>query len=205
MVALYSQAKCWLSRNNIEHMLKSLNHILSKLEKQHQWEGPKQFQDLVKCWAQVVGANIAQQTRPYSISRDVLYVATSSSVWAQELKFKRRFILKQLNAQLAIQLVDIRFSTAQWQRNQKRVEESDLQPPSWQDHPSHLGETVPLSPIESTPASEDPLSTYQHWVQLMQMRSQKLPLCSECQCPTPQGEIQRWGVCCLCAAKHWQS
>jgi len=185
-------------------MFKSLNHILSKLEQQAQWEGPRQFQRLLQFWPQIVGPTVAQQTRPYSISRDVLYVATSGSVWAQELKFKRRFILKKLNAQLTIQLVDIRFSTAHWERNQGTNEVSE-QSPSWQEHPSHLVATVPLSPIEPTTAIEDPHSAYQHWVKLVQTRSQQLPLCPKCQCPTPRGELQRWGICCLCAAKHWQT
>ncbi|NET59658.1 MAG: DUF721 domain-containing protein [Symploca sp. SIO2E6] len=186
-------------------MLKSLNHILCKLEEQPEWEGLKQFQRLVNCWRQVVGATVAQQTQPYSISRDILYVATSSSVWAQELQFKRRFILKKLNAQLTIQLVDIRFSTAQWKKNNRSNEVSELQSSSWQEHPSYLAETVSVSPIESTAAVEDPHSAYQRWVKLMQTRSQQLPWCPECQCPTPPGELQRWGICCLCAAKRWQS
>ncbi|NEP61925.1 MAG: DUF721 domain-containing protein [Symploca sp. SIO2G7] len=182
-------------------MFKSLNHILSKLEKQPQWEGLRQFQRLVTCWQQVVGATVAQQTRPYSISRDVLYVATSSSVWAQELKFQRRLILKKLNTELTMQLVDIRFSTAQWEKNQETDEVLKSQSLSWQEHPSYFVETVSLSTV----AIEEPHSAAQHWIKLLQMRSQQLPLCPNCQCPTPQGELQRWGICCLCAAKNWQS
>ncbi len=186
-------------------MFKSLNDILSKLEKQSQWKSVKQFQRLSKCWSEIVGATVAQQTRPYSISRDVLYVATSTPVWAQELKFKRRFILKKLNIQLGMQLVDIRFSTAQWESHKKTNEMSELQSPSWQKHPSYLVETLPLSPIKPKTAMQDPLSAYQHWIKVTQMRSQKWPLCPQCQCPTPQGELERWSLCCLCAAKHWQS
>ena len=181
-------------------MFKSLNHILSKLEQQPQWEELRQFQRMVTCWQQVVGAKVAKQTRPYSISREILYVATSSSVWAQELKFKRRSILKKLNAELTLQLVDIRFSTAQWEKKQETDEVFKSQSPSLQEHPSHVVETVSLSTV----TLEESHPVYQQWVKLMQMRSQQLPLCPNCQCPTPPGELQRWGICCLCAAKNWQ-
>ncbi|NEP50291.1 MAG: DUF721 domain-containing protein, partial [Moorea sp. SIO3C2] len=33
---------------------------------------------------------------------------------------------------------------------------------------------------------------------------QNLPLCPQCKCPTPPGELQRWDVCGLCAIKQWQ-
>ncbi|NEO32743.1 MAG: DUF721 domain-containing protein [Symploca sp. SIO3C6] len=96
-------------------MFKSIDHILDVLENQPHLEGIKKFQRLLKGWPQIVGATAAQHTRPYSISRDVLYVATSSSAWAQELKFRRISILKKLNAQFPNLIVDIRFSTAEWQ------------------------------------------------------------------------------------------
>lgn len=93
----------------------SINQILGVLENQPHLEGAKQFRGLLKLWPEIVGAKAAQHTRPYSISRDVLYVATSSSAWAQELKFRRSFILKKLNAQFPNLIVNIRFSTAEWQ------------------------------------------------------------------------------------------
>ena len=38
---------------------------------------------------------------------------------------------------------------------------------------------------------------------MMRSRSRQLPLCPECQCPTPTGELHRWQVCSICAAKRW--
>lgn len=186
-------------------MLKSLNHILRTVENQPQWNEHQQFQRLLKCWADVVGTAMAHQTRPYAISKDVLYVATSGSVWTQELKFKRRLILKKLNAQLSGSLIDIRFSTAQWQ-NSLTTDERESKTPSstWQEHPSYVDETVAATQGDRTTNSKDPQAVFQRWSQLMQARSHSLPLCPECQCPTPPGELQRWTVCGLCAAKRWQ-
>lgn len=186
-------------------MLKSLDHIIGALENQLPLQGPQQFQRLLNCWPAIVGAAAANQTRPSSISRDVLYVATSSSVWAQELKFKRHFLLKKLNAQLSSQLVDIRFSTAQWQNDSSQ---GNLTSPSsstlWQEHPSCVVKAVSASPIDQAVKLTDPHSAFQRWAQLMQARSLSLPLCPQCQCPTPSGELQRWTVCGLCATKQWQ-
>src|SRR4028118_449748 len=190
---------------NSELMLKSLDHIIGALENQLPLQGPQQFQRLLNCWPAIVGAAAANQTRPSSISRDVLYVATSSSVWSQELKFKRRLILKKLNSQLSSSLIDIRFSTAHWHKDFSTATlGSTPQSTLWQEHPSHVVETAYSSPRGQTAKREDPQLTFQHWAEAMQARSLSLPLCPQCQCPTPPGELQRWNVCGLCATKQWK-
>ena len=186
-------------------MLKSLNHILAAVENQPQWQGPQEFQRLASVWSQVVGAAVADQTRPFSISRDVLYVATSSSVWVQELKFRRRSILKKLNALLSIPLTDIHFSTTQWQNDTSAATWGANSATLWQEHPSLVVDTAPASAIIDPPLPCNPHSTFQNWAAAMQARSLSLPLCPQCQCPTPPGELQRWTVCGLCAVKQWQS
>jgi predicted nucleic acid-binding Zn ribbon protein len=188
-----------------EHMLKSLDHIIGALENQLPLQGPQQFQRLLKCWPEIVGAAVANQTRPYSISRDVLYVATSSSVWAQELKFKRHFLLKKLNAQLSSRLIDIRFSTAGWQKDSSQGNwASPSSSTLWQEHPSCVVQAASVSPIDEAVKQNDSRSAFQRWAQVMQARSLSLPLCPQCHCPTPSGELQRWSVCGLCATKQWK-
>lgn len=186
-------------------MMKSLNHILGEVENQPEWQGPQQFQLLLKVWEQVVGAAMAQQSRPASISRDVLYVAASSSVWVQELKFKRRLILKKLASVLSIPLIDIRFSTTQWLKDTSTDNWGAKSAPTlWQEHPSQVGEMHSGTVLEETAQLQNFDSAFQNWAEIMQARSLCLPLCPQCQCPTPTGELQRWTVCCLCAAKQWQ-
>ncbi|HBB35949.1 MAG TPA: DUF721 domain-containing protein [Cyanobacteria bacterium UBA8803] len=191
-------------------MFKTIDYILSAIENQPQWQEQQQLQQLLKCWTQVVGAKATQQTRPYAISGNILYVATSSSVWVQELKFKRHQILKQLNAQLSSRLTDIRFSTAQWHRG------SASSSSSWQEHPSYVGEREEgeelgieevqerHTTISSSKNTQDAHSAFRQWAESIKARSQPLPLCPQCHCPTPPGELQRWHVCALCAAKQWQ-
>ncbi|MBD2296212.1 DUF721 domain-containing protein [Anabaena sphaerica FACHB-251] len=173
---------------------KSVNDILGilKLEAIRQ-EQP--FQRLLNCWGEVVGAKVSAQTRPLSIQRDVLWVATSSAAWAQNLTFGRKALLLKLNQKLPTPLIDIRFSTAQW----KQTALPDNQQPtlSPQEHPSYLGEDISNSEVK--PTTENAKTAFEDWVRTRQKRSHNLPLCPQCQSPSPPGELQRWGVCSPCA------
>lgn len=165
------------------------------------------FRHLLACWSEVVGVQAASHTRPVSISRGVLWVATSSSSWASNLSFQRHRLLKKLNAQLPSPLVDIRFSTAQWQN----ASFDGSSPNSLQrsvsllEHPSHIVEATSLPPDSDTSKNKDPHAAFQRWADLVRKRYEHLPLCPQCQCPTPPGELQRWDVCAICATAEWQN
>ncbi len=191
---------------------KSVNDILGVLEVQAKFE-EQPFQSLLKFWAEVVGAVIAGHTQPLSIQRQVLRVATSSAAWAQNLTFQRQQLLLKLNEKLPTPLVDIRFSTAGWQRPQDT--KSKQQTPVSSQHPSYLGDeekSLQRLPPESTsgirvggdvtPTTGNVNSVFKDWAKTVQARSHGLPLCPQCHCPTPPGELQRWRVCSLCAAKQ---
>lgn len=181
---------------------KPLNRVLVSLQDQVQWQDHQQFRHLLQSWSEVVGPVVEAQTRPTAITKQsVLKVATSSSVWAQNLAFERHRILEKLNARLPKPLVDIRFSTTQWHSRLKH-RESDFRQ-LWQDHPSQLpGGQDRASQSDVTGAiGQNP--AFRRWASLVQARSRRLPLCPTCQCPTPPGELKRWSVCALCAAKQW--
>ncbi|PSB05784.1 DUF721 domain-containing protein [filamentous cyanobacterium CCP1] len=181
----------------------SLTQVIGGLENQDKWEKRRQFRQLVGCWTEVVGGVVAAQTRPLYVQRQVLHVATASSVWAQNLAFERQRILGKLNAKLPYQLTDIRFSTAQWQLPKKRSPISSESDILWQEHPSHVKLRTNLSSFnaaESAPA--DPQTAFQSWANTIRDRTRSLPTCPVCQCPAPPGELQRWSVCALCAAKQ---
>lgn len=178
--------------------LKSINHILNVLEKQAQWQ-EQPFQRLVHCWEEVVGVVVAAHTRPLSIQRDVLRVATSSAAWAQNMTFGRQKLLLKLNEKLPSPLVDIRFSTAGWQL---LLDEDKEQPTvSPREHPSYLGD-LNSDRSDVTPKTMNANAAFTDWAKTIQERSHNLPLCPQCHCPTPPGELQRWAVCAICAAKQ---
>ena len=180
----------------------SINNILGVLENQEAFQKIQQFRRLLRCWAEVVGTAANTYTRPISISRDVLFVATSSSAWSNNLSLQRYRILKQLNAQLPINLIDIRFSTAQWQDvvGQGNYEDEREQSLSLQ-HPSWIGDAGSLPSLCEQPKVTDAHTAFQNWAKRVRERSHELPLCPQCQCPTPVGELQRWSVCSFCTTK----
>ncbi|WP_017315003.1 DUF721 domain-containing protein [Mastigocladopsis repens] len=177
---------------------KSVNDILGVLETQAKWQ-EQPFQRLLKCWPEVVGAVIAVHTQPLSIQRDVLRVATSSAAWAQNLTFERQRLVLKLNEKQSLGLVDIHFSTAGWQRPQKTHKTQETM--SLREHPSYVGDEMKL-PHDLTPTTGNANGAFQDWARTVQARSHGLPLCPQCHCPTPLGELQRWRVCSLCAAKQ---
>ncbi|ARV61650.1 RNA-binding protein [Nostocales cyanobacterium HT-58-2] len=183
---------------------KSINDILKVLEAQPEWQ-EQPFSRVLKCWSEVVGAVMAAHTRPLSIQRDVLRVATSSAAWAQNLTFERQRLLLKLNQKLSIGLRDIHFSTAGWQRPQETPKEE--QAISLREHPSYIGDVINVGHdvTDITATSEDANAAFQHWARKIAARSQDLPLCPKCQCPTPPGELRRWGVCTVCAAQQFSN
>lgn len=180
---------------------KSLDRILVALQEQNAWQ-EQPFQCLLKCWPVVVGAAVNLHTQPVSIHRGVLSVATSSAAWAQTLTFQRQQILEKLNVHLPSPLVDIRFSTAQWQRKDSNlIAKKQAITNLWHEHPSSIVDTADVPKIAGT--GHNPKAAFDHWAKTMQARSHNLPLCPQCRCPTPPGELQRWTICSICAAKQW--
>jgi predicted nucleic acid-binding Zn ribbon protein len=177
----------------------SLQHIIGGLQKQQSWQEHQRFQHLLRCWSEVVGAVVAQQTRPIHLSpRGVLKVATSSSVWAQNLTFERQRILAKLNQNLPQPLTDLHFSTAYWTKEKPPLPETTTQSIF---SSTQFTRSTPVAPKLSV-VPDDPNLAFQGWAKAVQSRSRQLPLCPQCHCPTPQLELDRWSCCGLCAARH---
>ncbi len=191
--------------------MQSLNHVLNRLKSQILTPEQQQFQMLCNCWPEVVGNPAAQYTRPIAIHRGVLQVATASSTWSQDLTLRRMQILHKLNQRLLSPLQEIRFATGQWRekphRDQQMLPDS---PPDeieqlWEQHPSRIsiGYRINHSLKLDPPGSASAVNTFQQWAETIKERSQHLPICPQCNCPTPAGELERWSVCGLCAIKDW--
>jgi predicted nucleic acid-binding Zn ribbon protein len=61
-------------------------------------------------WEDVIGAAIAQNTRPEAIKGKLLLVNVSSAPWMQQLQFLKPELIQKLNQTLGKELVeDIRF------------------------------------------------------------------------------------------------
>ncbi len=193
----------------MNYSFNSLDRILEKLEQQPGWEQYQQYRRLLQGWHAAVDRKIAENARPLYVARKILWVATSSSTWAQELSLRRYNLLKKLNTQLPFELVDLRCSPAGWHK--QTVIPANLLSTEQQQHPNKIA----IEPITSSLSTDNNLqklnseqkqseqltASFERWAQAIQARSRNLPLCPQCRCPTPTGELQRWDVCYYCAAQ----
>lgn len=181
----------------------SLAEVLAQIPQQPGWEKYQQYCQLLECWQAIVSPEIARQTRPLYIKRQVLWVATVNSVWAQELSLKRYTLLQQLNTQLTPSLKDIRFTSYQRQESSNLYSSNQNNQAEKSTHPSKINvdDTSILS--DSLPVVNAPQAVVENWLNMLQARSSQLSLCPQCQSPTPEGELKRWLLCCHCAAKNW--
>lgn len=200
----------------MQERLESVNQLLGAIETQPNWREQKRFRHILLCWPEVVGDAVAAQSRPLGLHQNTLNVATSSAAWSQTLTFQRCLILEKLNQRLTDPLDDIRFSGAKWRsrRNRQAEARSQSNEEVWKEHPSFLPpatDTKPIDPppveagesTQTNPAESNPQAKFQQWVVAMQARSRHLPLCPQCNTPTPPGELQRWRMCSLCVTQHW--
>ncbi len=180
--------------------LEGINGLIKGLENQDSWQTQRQFRLVLQHWPKAVGFAVARQTKPISIHRAELYVATATPVWAQTLTYERVKILKKLNRYQPIPIKNIRFSTAQWTSPVKESDRSSTPNHARSQHPSYTGQTPQLT--LHTPTT--PLAAFEQWAHTIQQMQRSQALCLECRCRCPQGELDRWSVCALCASKRWQ-
>jgi predicted nucleic acid-binding Zn ribbon protein len=68
---------------------------------------------LTALWPEVVDERVSKNTEAIKISRGTLYISASSPVWAQELSFLKRAIIKRFNERAGAEVIsDIRFKAA---------------------------------------------------------------------------------------------
>lgn len=183
--------------------VESLNRILQDVGEPSQFLGKRStlFQQVLHHWSSIVGADLALHTRPHRLDRQVLKVATSSAVWAQNLQFERHRLRIKILEQVNVDLKDIQFSTAYWQVPCS----GDLQLASaqeqqaWQNHPSRA---PVLAGITVQGGGRTVVEQFSAWAKACQLRDRSLPRCPRCHSPTPPGELSRWKMCSFCMGQQ---
>ena len=179
----------------------SLDRILKKVIQQPEWETYREYYQIVKCWHQVVNQQALKNSKPLYIEREILNVATSSAVWAQELALQRYGLLKRLNSRLDFTVKDIRFSPARWY-NKSQSETVEI--PLKEVNLAKLRVEKNQNEAQKTQDTSAELAV-KNWIKNKQQNSQQLVTCPQCQSLTPQLELTRWQVCRYCVAQKWHS
>ncbi|PSF36144.1 DUF721 domain-containing protein [Aphanothece hegewaldii CCALA 016] len=178
---------------------KSVEEILNFVTSSPGWETYQQYCHLLECWRKLVSPQVSRHTRPIYISRQILWVATSSAAWAQNMSLQRYSLLKRLNPMLDDPLEDIRFSSALWHNISQSTADETIKVTSSQQHPSYVPPDLISNEKDASSNSDRSVTSFDSWIEKMRLRAQKLPPCPLCQSPTPVGELQRWNCCGFCA------
>lgn len=174
--------------------LYSLDKILAAITQQAGWQEYRHYYQVLQLWPKIINPLLESQTRPFSLDRGILSVATSSAALAQELSLQRYGLLKRLNSQLETPLGDIRFSAARWQQDSQLIPLEAIATNSLREHPSYV---APEKPEENPPQS----ASLQSWSEKIRHRHRSWPICPRCQSPTPPRELERWQCCAFCFAQ----
>jgi predicted nucleic acid-binding Zn ribbon protein len=185
--------------------MQQIEKLLQTLIAQPGWEDYRRFCIVIDCWQKTADEKVLSNTRLLYIARDVLWIATSNSVWAQTLFMQRYTLLKKLNSQLGDRLSDLRFSPAQWYQNNKfnKNTQSPIQTTDREQDPNSIEVDRETINFKKTNLENNLNTAFKQWAEINKVRSQNLPLCPRCSCHTPSGELDRWGLCYLCAAQNW--
>lgn len=187
----------------------SLKKILQQISQKPEWEQYRQYCEVQEHWQKIASRKIAQNTQPKFISRQILWIATSSSVWAQELSLQRYSILKKLNPKLTFTLTDIKFSPADWNKlsqdyGSEPIGKKETKIKQLKSTNKDLNQAKEL---ENNHITNDPAVALQEWLEKIQLKanSPTLPhsLCPQCNSLTPLQELERWQVCCHCISNKW--
>lgn len=191
--------------------LDSIHSVIHQLEQQPRWRSRGQFRQVLNQWTAVVGEGVARQAAPVRLDQDVLHVAVVNPMWAQTLTLERLRILAKLNDRLSLNLSDIRFSSGDWYRQKKSSQptqtpaasgsNSGAALPEWlRQHPSYEPQVIPPSAQRPQTSQE----SFARWATMTQQLAAQQPLCPQCTCPCPRGEINRWGRCSVCAGQGFK-
>ena len=180
--------------------LDSIRNVIHQFEQQPRWRSRGDYRRVLNSWAAVVGEGVARQAAPLRLDQDVLHVAVVNPMWAQTLTLERVRILAKLNDRLHLNLHDIRFSSGDWYRQNRSAQPaapaSEL--PEWlRQHPSYEPRAIPVTNQRPQTAAE----SFERWATLTQQIAAEQPLCPQCRCPCPTGELKRWSRCSICAGQ----
>ena len=174
----------------------SLDKPLALVTKEKHWTHYRQYVEICSIWKNIVTHNILLNTNILSINKDIVYIATSSTGWSQELSFQKCSLLKKINQQLLYtSITKLHFSSAKWSRkNQLNISLHEREKISF----------FSCREMQSTASniykkeSQTPQSAFEKWTMNVQNQLTSFSVCPQCQRPASLHELKRWSKCYLC-------
>jgi predicted nucleic acid-binding Zn ribbon protein len=80
--------------------MKTMGAIFEELAKKNGVFSEIKVRSILLQWESIIGTVLAKKTKPLTLKNGVLVVLCTDSIWAAELKFYTKDILRKLNEQL---------------------------------------------------------------------------------------------------------
>lgn len=80
--------------------MKTLGEALEKMLQVYEIAQPVRQNEALFIWPEVVGEAIARHTQPEKVAYGKLYIKVDSPTWRQELMFRKKELLVNINARL---------------------------------------------------------------------------------------------------------
>ncbi|BDA39912.1 DciA family protein [Candidatus Atelocyanobacterium thalassae] len=176
--------------------LTSLDTPLESLAKQGHWIDYHRYMEICNIWKAIVTHDILINTDILSISQDIVYIATSSSGWSQELSFQQYSLLKKINQHLLVTSINkLHFSSAKW--SEKKLFKS---PPYKKEKACFFSHKNSYSSVSKITIRKDETAqeAFEKWTMAVKNKLTSFSICPKCQRPASLRELQRWSKCYLC-------
>ncbi len=91
--------------------LQKLGDVLQKTLKRFNISGNSIDRNIWDAWNKAIGPQVAAQTRPDKLRRDILFVKVSNSIWMHQLQFMKQEIIDKTNKFLGREVIkNVHFS-----------------------------------------------------------------------------------------------
>lgn len=104
---------------------KLLGEVADKLAQEKGWETALTAEQIISWWPEVVGKDIASHTNVTNISKQTLFIKTTSTAWATQLRLMQTQIINKINQKVGSPVVRMLKitgpTTTSWRKGPRHV------------------------------------------------------------------------------------
>jgi len=79
--------------------------VLEDFFKEKKWDKKIKGYEIINCWSEVVGKEIAQHSQPIKIQDQTLFLRVKSNVWANELNLRKGEVIQKFNLKAGEEMI----------------------------------------------------------------------------------------------------
>lgn len=98
---IYSLCLCGEFIMRRVNRLEKIDHVIKRVLKGCGIEDEVIGERCLKLWPEIMGKRVADKNKPLYVKDKILFIKSESPVWAKELSFSKKDIIKKINERLA--------------------------------------------------------------------------------------------------------